>query len=300
MIFQCRFPIRCTVPGLKRFATPFLCIALGVPTVASAQIVVVGEGRASAAPDTALIVATVFNTAERADDALVRYQDARRQLVETLESDEWPGLQIQAGGVEMGFAIDANQMQQMMFNGGGGEMPDPEKRAAEELILRMPIPEDGLDDEALGSLLALAQKVEELGASLMPPETFNPYMGYQQSSGTPMFAFAVTDGRTLQRESLAAAILDAREEAQATATLAGLVITGITAIGDEVNSAAVSMYPWMGNTQDPAARFRNAAGPHVVISTHADSVEVVTRIQVTFSVAPATEATTTDETGGGH
>src|SRR5438874_11924586 len=118
-----------------RLAFLALLLLLSAPALHAAEeigIAVAGNGDVKAKPTQVEIGANVAGEAELANDAIVKYRDARKRAVEALEALKNPNLKIESNGYSIQQAMDPNQAQ-MMMQGRVANIGKPKVQVAENL-----------------------------------------------------------------------------------------------------------------------------------------------------------------------
>jgi len=264
------------------------------PAVAAAQsapaadtptgVTVVGTGLVERLPDTAEITAVVMSEAKLANDAVVKFRDARKQALAALNGLGIEGMTVTPQGHSVGFHDPNNQ--QMIFNGiqpaqaqNSDERP---VRVVEPLVIKV-AEIDASDPQAvLETMMQLIDACREAGLRVGPiqnPHVYQPYQDFRQAA---IVTFKLSDLAAAEREAEKAAVADARAKADRLAALTGVELAGVSGIGVSPRTPQPVYTLWMVNPQGEQTPAAKALEP----------VRVETSLIVRYDIRPAAAAPT--------
>jgi uncharacterized protein YggE len=196
-------------------------------------IMVSGAGQAKAKPSVIELNATVTGEAELANDAIVKYRDAKKRAIKALEGLKIEALSIESQGYSVNQAMDANQ-QMMMMRGMGGAPGKPKVQVMEQIRLVMKV--EKLKEESLmDTVLKVVDTGRDAGLIVGAPPPQNYYqmqMQAQNGQATGLVAFKIPDTAALREQAYKQAMDDAKAKAKRLADLAGVKLGRILSVQD--------------------------------------------------------------------
>jgi uncharacterized protein YggE len=256
-------------------------VAMAVAGSAWAQIEVTGRGEASAPPAEATVLIRVTGTGPLAEDANVKFNDAKKQALEALKGTEIPDMTIAEKGTDMAVTTNEQQMMQMM-NGMVDESTPMQMDVTITEQLECTLA--GLDKlegtEVADRLIKLIDTARNANLQIGAAPVTNMY-AYQMSmmraddQANAMLLFKPADGEALRKQAYKKAIEDARTRATELAALAEVKLGRIQSIAVVSGNNAASWTPW-GMQSD-------GTDPEAVSGTLTD-ITMTVDIHVTFAV----------------
>ena len=248
-------------------------------------LTVIGKGSASAAPDLAEIDLDVSASAELTSDAIVKFRDAKKRVVEAFEGLKLPNVSIvergllvdQKGAVANPYYIDYNATQKAKT----------EVQLSRKLVVKMSGLREMDEDAALQLVGRLLDVAQDAGARVGPPAP-NPYYNvvyYRQGGGMDLVRFVLEDFDQLQEQAYEKAVADARERAERLARLSGVKLGPIVAVREI--SAASSNRPIIGGMEPPNAE--EEAPDRRLESSKLRKIPVRVELQVRFEIHPTAQ-----------
>lgn len=193
-------------------------------------LTVIGKGSVSAAPDLAEIDLDVSASAEITGDAIVKFRDAKKRILEAFEALKLPNVAVE----ERGLLVDQK-----------GAMTNPyyidysvSQKAKSEVQLsrKLVVKATGLraleEDAALQLVGRLLDVAQDAGARVGPPPA-NPYYGIvynRGGGGSELVRFVLEDSGELREQAYEKAVADAREKAERLARLSGVELGPVVAV----------------------------------------------------------------------
>jgi uncharacterized protein YggE len=256
-----------------------------------------GNGDVSARPNLVEIDLQVTGKAELTGDALVKYRDAKKRLLEALEKLKVPNFTVSDHGLSINVGNSAEVQQRMM----NGQMQNPGKPQVEVVsTVRMRLsdvrdipPEDLI--KTVGRLMDVAQDAGvTIGPS--PAELMRAYRFGQAAQNTLPVRFVLTDLAELREKAYEAAVADARSRATRLAKLHQVKVGAPTSIqeilvgGDQPVSQAIQINLNQFTQQNNTPTATESEGPRIVSSSLA-GVPLQVKLMVRFAIAPQDPST---------
>jgi uncharacterized protein YggE len=198
-------------------------------------IAVVGVGTAKGKPSVVEISATVSGEGELANDASVKYRDARKKATEALEALKNPSLVVESKGFTVNQAMDPNAQMRMM-QGMGAEQGKQKVAVTEQLRIVL----KDADKLQLPMLMETVLKLIDVGRDnglQIGPGNMNYYqmqmMMQGGGGGMAMISFKIPDASALRQEAYKNAVEDARAKANRIAELTGVKLGRILSVQDQ-------------------------------------------------------------------
>ncbi|MGD9723342.1 MAG: SIMPL domain-containing protein [Pirellulales bacterium] len=257
-------------------------------------ITVSGTGEVAARPNLVEIDLQVSGKAELTADAIVKYRDAKKRVLDALAKLDIPNMATseQAMSVTVG---NTSAQQQQFIN---GQLQNPGKNQVEVSSkvrvkftgVREMVPEELV--KTIGRLLDVAQ---DAGINVGPSaaDMMRAYRYGQQLDNTSPVRFVLDDLAELREKAYEQAVVDARDRATRLAKLhhvnlgSALSIQEIAVGGDRPTTTVVNAYIYQ---QNAVATTPDADGPRIVSSSLA-AVPMQVKLMVRFAITPADPAT---------
>jgi uncharacterized protein YggE len=263
---------------------------------ASDGISVFGTGEIAARPNCVEIDLPVSGKAELTGDALVKYRDAKKRLVDALEKLGLKDLSTEERGVGIGPAASLEQ-QQRIAGGVPQVAGKPQIEVTSIVRVRLKNVRDVPADElvkTVGRLIDVAQDAGvSVGLSAADIQMRQRYGIYGTTAGTTV-RFVVADLAELREKAYERAVADARDRASRLAKLnrvtlgRAVSVQEIQVAGDADSSNRAIGAVVVGNVQAPVPEA--SAEPRIASTTLAD-IPVQVKLLVRFAIEPADPAT---------
>jgi uncharacterized protein YggE len=268
---------------------------------ASDGISVYGTGELAVRPNLVEIDMTVSGKAELTGDALVKYRDAKKRLVESLEKLGLADLSTLERGVSISSGNSLTQQQQQRFvNGVPQAVGKPQIEVSSKLQVRLTNVRETPQEELIKTVGRLIDVAQDAGASigLTPAEIqMRQRYGMYDYSGTTV-QFVVADLAELREKAYEKAVADARDRAARLAKLnqvklgPALSVQEVQVAGD-ADAGPKPINPFLpyaatlglGSTSPEVSQ-----GPRISSPTLAD-IPVQVKLLVRFAIQPADPAT---------
>ena len=256
-----------------------------------AGITVRGEGTASARPNRFEIELSISAASELTADAIVKYRDARRRVLDAFEA-----LKLENVGVEeRGLLVGEKGTE---FNPYYGGMPQSNSRTRAEVQLSRKLVVRAseireMDEEVVlqlvGRLLDVAQDAgAQVGSG--SPNSFNYYYGYPQQSGGGLVRFVLEGYDELLDRAFEAAIDDARTRAERLAKLGGVELGAVLGVRElsvpGASDASKNPTSPFFMPPPPEDEDENEAPVDRLVSDRFQAIPVRVELQVRFEVIP--------------
>lgn len=233
--------------GLRAMLAAGAVVLLAAATPAgAATLTVIGEARATARPDMAVLSTGTLTTAKTADEALAANSKAVADVIAA----------IKAAGIEARDIATANFSLQPQY-----AYPQPPAREAPRLVGFEVRNQVRITVRDLGKLGPLLDKVVQSGAN--------------QASG---LSFSLADSAKLENEARIASVKDAQEQAKAIAAAAGLRISRINSIAPQ-DEGGRPIFP-------APVMMKADAASRAPVPVEAGEVEVRARTVIVFEAEP--------------
>jgi uncharacterized protein len=261
--------------------------------VASDGISVYGTGEVAARPNWVEIDLQISGKAELTGDALVKYRDAKKRLVDALGKLGLEELSTEERGVSIGAGMSSVQQQQII-NGIPQNQGKPQIEVSSTVRVRLKNIRDANTQDVLktvGRLIDVAQDAGvSIGLSAVELQQLRQRYGNYSLQGGTDVRFVVPDLDELREKAYERAVSDARDRASRLAKLnhvklgAAVSVQEIQVAGD-VQTTARSINPYAA-----------AAAPEVsdeprISSTTLSDIPVQVKLLVRFAIQAADPAT---------
>jgi uncharacterized protein YggE len=264
---------------------------------ASDGISVYGTGELAIRPNWVEIDMTVSGKAELTGDALVKYRDAKKRLVESLEKLGLAELSTLERGVSISSSNTMAQ-QQRIINGMPQTPGKPQIEVSSKLLARLKNIRETPPDELIKTVGKLIDVAQDAGAGigLSPSEIqIRQRYGMYDYSGTTV-QFVVADLAELREQVYERAVADARSRASRLAKLnqvklgPALSVQEVQVAGDD-NASAKPVNPYLPYAVNLTGTSPEVSeGPRISSSALAE-IPVQVKLLVRFAIQPADPAT---------
>lgn len=271
------------------------------PNIAATSdgISVYGTGELAVRPNWVEIDMTVSGKAELTGDALVKYRDAKKRLIESLDKLGLADLSTLERGVSISSAASTANQQQRFVNGVPQNVGKPQIEVSSRLLARLKNVRETPPEELIqtvGRLVDVAQDAgANIGLSQAEIQLRQRYGMYDNSGSTAQFV--VADLAELREKAYERAVEDARRRAARLAKLhqvklgPALSVQEVQVAGDEPNSKPVNPYlPYMLNYTLSGSSPEVSEGPRISSPILAE-IPVQVKLLVRFAIQPADPAT---------
>ncbi len=282
------------------YATDALAQNQTIPNMAASDgISVYGTGQVAARPNLVEVDLKVLGKAELTGDALVKYRDAKKRLIESLEKLGLENLSTEERGVSIS-AGNSLAQQQRIVNGVVQNPGKPQIVVSSTVRVRLKnireaAPQDVL--KTVGRLIDVAQdagvNVGLTQAEMLMRQRYGNF-GYQSTN----VRFVVADLDELREKAYERAVADARNRASRLARLnhvklgPALSVQEIQVAGDsQTDTKSINPYlPYVVNLNLRAPTPETSQQPRISSTTLTD-IPVQVKLLVRFAIQPADPAT---------
>jgi uncharacterized protein YggE len=204
------------------------------PSPSTSRLSVSGSGQVKTMPDTVVMLSGVRGEAELAQDAVIKYRDAKRRALESLKALGIENMRVEPMGLSLGAKYDEQAMN-MMRSGETAMKPKPAIVATESLKLTI-APIDGMEPQAVAeTMTTLIESVQDAGLSLGSEALNRMGYGYGYGQGPmPLFIFQLEDPRPFIAKARSLAVADARRRAEALAKETGVKLGRVLSANESV------------------------------------------------------------------
>jgi len=252
----------------------------------TATLSVSGTGESAARPDTAVLMAHVVGEAKLAEDAVVKWRDAKRRAMKAIDSLEIDGLDVTETGLAIRTQYDQQQINNLRRQPGSGN-PTPDSIVATEgLRISLTGIEAMTSEQVLEKLLQVVSVSEDSGLSIGQDAMTVVRYGYNTQFG--VFTFAVTDPADAIAGARDAAIADARSQAELLAEAAGVRIGKVIAVNQSVSHRSTNASPYPQAQQAEVVAARGVGVP--MVTDAMGTIPVAVRVNLTYAIEPAEPA----------
>jgi uncharacterized protein YggE len=219
----------------------------------SSGITVTGVGTVKIRPSVAEIRSTVSGDGELAADANVKYLDARKKAIASIDAMKNPDLSVEPQGPLLEQATDpAAQMR--MAQGMSTDTGKQHVRINEDLKIRL----NNIDKLDPAKLVETVVKIvdagRDAGLQMGPPPAMNYYqmqMQAQNGGGDAIVTFELPDKTKVEREAYQKAVEDARAKAQRIADLTGIKLGKVLSVVDQETQNNGPQNPYINVPPEP-------------------------------------------------
>jgi uncharacterized protein YggE len=231
-------------------AFPSLCRADETPN----GITVTGVGTVKVRPSVAEIRSSVSGDGELAADANVKYLDARKKAIASIDAMKNPDLSVEPQGPLVEQATDpATQMR--IAQGMSSDMGKQHLKISEDLKIQLKNI-DKLDPAKLvETVVKIVDAGRDAGLQMGPPPAMNYYQMQMQAqnggNGDAIVTFELPDKTKVEQEAYQKAVEDARAKAQRIADLSGIKLGRVLSVVDQENNSNGPTNPYITVPAEP-------------------------------------------------
>ena len=214
-------------------------VTLGLaPLLAQGKLTVQGVSTMSVPCDHIIVRANVFASAESADDANVKFDQARTRFGEAIEKLEIGKVSVSGDGASFAVGPVGGNNNRMHFGNQTQEEPDNEVTVSEVVSIRLDDLQ-GMDRrKRLSAIASIVQSIHESGVELLGTLRNRNVFSTSRAKGkkTPI-EYGVSGTEEIEEENLKSAIEDAKKRAKRVADAAEVKLGRILSI-DTVRSGS--------------------------------------------------------------
>ena len=268
-----------------------LCIAIGGFTCATATaqegagITVSETGVVEAMPDTLELVAVVEGNAELAGDAVLKYRENKRRVVEAINGLKIKGMTVVGSGLSVVSGTVPNAMAALQ-GGQANQSKLGDKVAVQERLTVTLADVDTLTPDnilqAVTRVLDVAKDAGGVIGSSGPKSIIEIQLGGAKPAPLATFKLSKTDPP--RQKAYEAALKQARAKAERLAESAGVELGGIVSIRETAPPAKSDMSGGMGAYLALFGRSSNSQ-PDEFTSTELQTIPVTVSLSVQFDIA---------------
>jgi uncharacterized protein YggE len=255
-------------------------------------ISVSGTGTAAARPNLVEVDLQVVGKAELTSDALVKYRDAKKRVLDVLAKLNIDQLDISERAVSITVG-NSSEQQQRIINGmvqAGGK---PEVNVSSTVRLTLKNAREIEPEELIKTIGRLLDVAQDAGVNVGPTaaEVMMAYRYGRQPENAAPVRFVLNDLAELREKAYEAAAVDAKARAARLANLhqktlgPAISIQELAVGGDSPAVTVVNAYPQ--NVQQSATE---TEGPRIISSSLAE-VPVQVKLLVRYSIVPPDQTT---------
>jgi uncharacterized protein YggE len=255
-------------------------------------ISVIGTGTVKGKPTIIEMSANVSGEAELANDARVKYQDAKKKGLAALNALNNPDLSVEAEGPAVSQAVNPQAQMQMMQ----GVAPAAEKSKV-QISESLKILVKGVDkltpDQLLEMVLKMIDTCRDAGLQVGPPPATNYIqMQIRAQTGAPdsLVSFKIPDKTDLENRAYEQAVADAKAKAEKIAVLSGVKLGRVLSVKDQgvASGSSNSTNPIMEIYGEAAAAAAGGKTEDRSVSSDAPGdIPVSVHLLVTFEILKA-------------
>ena len=189
-----------------------------------AGISVYGTGEAEARPNTVEVSVRVIGRGELADDATLKYKQAKKNTLDALAALKLDGMEIKEQGMVVGTATAAGN-RQVIVNGRRVNAQRSQLEVSNVLRLRLGGLAELADDEVLRKVSALVETVQDSGGQMTGASVAaygDGQVYYNNQAQMQAVRFLLVDLAEMREKVYEQAVADARERATRLAKLTGV------------------------------------------------------------------------------
>lgn len=195
-------------------------------------LTVIGKGTVSASPDLAEIDLDVSASAELTGDAIVKFRDAKKRVIEAFEGLKLPNVTVEERGLLVDQKGNAPNPYYVDYN--TSQKAKTEVQLSRKLVVKASGLREMGEDEALqlvGRLLDVAQDAgARVGSSPAEASVLRYVYGIGGANPSDLVRFVLEDAGDLQEQAYEKAVADARAKAERLARLGGFELGPVLAV----------------------------------------------------------------------
>jgi len=255
-----------------------------------AGITVHGESQVIVQPNLLELDIHISGAAELSDDAMVKYRDAKKRVVEAYEELKIDDLEIVHEGVRLA-AGNTNEMLQAMRR---GQMPTNEKvpvEIASRCHIRLKDIGKLSSEELLRTTAKLIDVAKDSGANLGPSTAdINTAYRYGRTVESAYVQFVLRDLDEVKEQAYRDAMADARNRAERIARLGDLKLGHVLSVQETFvsgNNPQTNVQPWQQSSSGTSV-----TKPQIVSDTFGD-IPFRVKLVVRFAATPVADTSLT-------
>jgi len=275
-------------------ATAAATLAQVVPSLGLGEgITVSGTGSVATRPNLVEIDLQVSGKAELTSDALVKYRDAKKRVLEILEKLGIEQLGVDERALAITVGSTSTQQQQRIINGIVQNPGKPQVSVSSTVRLTLEGVRESEPEELIKTIGRLLDAARDAGVNVGPTAAEAAMalrFGRQPQNASPV-RFVLDDLADVREKAYAAAVADARDRATRLAKLhhmelgSALSIQEVAVGGDKPTTTVINAYIYQ-----PAAPAIDTDGPRIVSNSLAE-IPVYVKLMVRFAISPPAPAT---------
>jgi uncharacterized protein YggE len=200
-----------------------------------AGITVAGVGTVKGQPTVVEIGSSVSGEGELANDASVKYRDAKKRAVAALDALKNPDISVESKGFAVNQATDPAAQQRMMQGMGADPNAKSKVQVTEDLKVLLKNADKLEPEKLMETILKIIDTSRDSGLSI-GPGAMNYYqmqMAAQNGQSMSMISFKIPDPSDLREKAYKLAIDDAKAKANRLAELSGVKLGHIVSVQDQ-------------------------------------------------------------------
>jgi uncharacterized protein YggE len=219
-------------------ATGLLLMPATLASAAEEGIAVTGSATVKGKPTEVEITGTVTGEGELANDASVKFHDAKKKATAAIDNLKNADLSIESEGSDIHEVIDPAQQQRMMQGLGAGETPKVRVQISESVKLHLKNVDKMETAKLFETVLKLIDTSRDAGIAIggAPPMNYYQMQLQMQNGGgnnNTLVLFKIPDTTELQNQAYKQAVADARAKAQRIADLSGVKLGKVLSVHDD-------------------------------------------------------------------
>lgn len=249
-------------------------------------LTVIGKGTAAASPNLVEIDLDVSASAELTGDAIVKFQDAKKRVVEAFEGLKLANVTVE----ERGLSVDqkGNAPNPYTVDYGAGQSPKTEVQLSRKLVVKASGLREMDEAEALqlvGRLLDAAQDAgARVGSSPAENSILRSIYGISGAGTSNLVRFVLEDAGDLQEQAHEKAFADAKTKAERLARLGGFELGPVLAVREISAPPAPSRASILGIEISEGGKDEPVG--QRLISPQFGEIPVRVELQVRFGIRP--------------
>jgi uncharacterized protein len=215
-------------------------LAVSVLAAAAARagdtgITVAGVGTVKGKPTVVEIGSSVSGEGELANDASVKYRDAKKRAVTALDALKNPDLSVESKGFAVNQASDPAQQQRMMQGMGADPNTKAKVQVTEELKVLLKNADKLETEKLMEMILKIIDTARDSGLTIGPGAMtyYQMQMAAQNGQSMSMISFKIPNPSDLREQAYKLAIDDAKTKANRLADLSGVKLGHIISVQDQ-------------------------------------------------------------------
>lgn len=258
-------------------------------------ITVSGTGGVAARPNLVEVDLQVAGQAELTSDALVKYRDAKKRVLEVLKKLEIENMSIDERALSITIG-NSNKQQQRVINGIVQNPGKPQVDVSSTVRVTLTGVRETEPEELIKTIGRLIDVAQDAGVNVGPTaaEIAMAYRYGRQPENSAPVRFVLNDLAELREKAYEAAVADARERAARLAKLHHMKLGSVRSIqelavgGDKPTTTIVNAYIYQQNAK--TAQDTHTDGPRIVSPSLAE-VPVQVKLMVRFAITSPDPAT---------